>query len=74
VSVHRSEAYDTKSAHAVGARARRGPRVFHSTPDGPRYATHKDFVYGEDVTIGDWTISTDCLPRYKNQGSELPSQ
>ncbi|KUN69870.1 hypothetical protein AQJ46_19125 [Streptomyces canus] len=37
----------------------------HSTPDGPRYATRKDFVYGEDVTIGDWTISTDDLPRYK---------
>jgi Uma2 family endonuclease len=46
----------------------------HSTPDGPRYATRKDFVYGEDVTIGDWTISTDGLPRYKNQGSEQPSQ
>ncbi|GGN26457.1 Uma2 family endonuclease [Streptomyces fuscichromogenes] len=36
----------------------------HPTPDGPRYATRKDFVYGEDVTIGDWTISTDGLPRY----------
>ncbi|MDT0456213.1 Uma2 family endonuclease [Streptomyces sp. DSM 41527] len=36
----------------------------HSTPDGPRYATRKDFVYGEDVTIGEWTISTDGLPRY----------
>jgi Uma2 family endonuclease len=36
----------------------------HSTPDGPRYATRKDFVYGEDVTIGDWTISTENLPRY----------
>jgi Uma2 family endonuclease len=38
----------------------------HSTPDGPRYATRKDFVYGEDVTIGDWTISTDGLPRYQD--------
>ncbi|MFD5446875.1 Uma2 family endonuclease [Streptomyces sp. NPDC003470] len=37
----------------------------HATPDGPRYATRKDFVYGEDVTIGDWTISTDGLPRYE---------
>ncbi|MEU2425126.1 Uma2 family endonuclease [Streptomyces sp. NPDC007851] len=37
----------------------------HSTPDGPRYATRKDFVYGEDVTIGDWTIPTDGLPRYE---------
>ncbi|MFC4503029.1 MULTISPECIES: hypothetical protein [Streptomyces] len=36
----------------------------HRTPDGPRYATRKDFVYGEDVTIADWTISTDGLPRY----------
>ncbi|WP_407287730.1 Uma2 family endonuclease [Streptomyces sp. BP-8] len=37
----------------------------HSTPDGPRYATRKDFLYGEDVTIGEWTISTEGLPRYK---------
>ncbi|GGT00021.1 MULTISPECIES: Uma2 family endonuclease [Streptomyces] len=36
----------------------------HPTPDGPRYATRKDFVYGEDVTIADWTISTTDLPRY----------
>lgn len=36
----------------------------HPTPDGPRYATRKDFVYGEDVTIADWTIATDGLPRY----------
>ncbi|MFK0217471.1 Uma2 family endonuclease [Streptomyces vinaceus] len=36
----------------------------HRTPEGPRYATRKDFVYGEDVTIADWTISTDGLPRY----------
>ncbi|MDT7839180.1 Uma2 family endonuclease [Streptomyces justiciae] len=38
----------------------------HTTPDGPRYATRKDFVYGEDVTIGEWTISTDDLPRYES--------
>ncbi|MGW3418648.1 hypothetical protein [Streptomyces phaeochromogenes] len=38
-----------------------------STPDGPRYATRKDFVYGEDVTIGDWTISTENLPRYADK-------
>uniref|UniRef100_A0AAU2V8B0 Uma2 family endonuclease n=1 Tax=Streptomyces sp. NBC_00003 TaxID=2903608 RepID=A0AAU2V8B0_9ACTN len=37
----------------------------HTTPDGPRYATRKDFVYGEDVTIADWTISTEGLPRYQ---------
>ncbi len=42
----------------------------HPTPDGPRYATRKDFVYGEDVTIGDWTISTDDLPRYKDQTTQ----
>jgi hypothetical protein len=32
---------------------------------GPRYATRKDFVYGEDVTIADWTIPTDGLPVYE---------
>ncbi|QHC20663.1 Uma2 family endonuclease [Streptomyces sp. GS7] len=36
----------------------------HPTPEGPRYATRKDFVYGEDVTVAEWTISTDGLPRY----------
>lgn len=36
----------------------------HPTPNGPRYATRTDFVYGEDVTIGEWTISTENLPRY----------
>ncbi|MGW4628934.1 Uma2 family endonuclease [Streptomyces rubiginosohelvolus] len=36
----------------------------HRTPEGPRYATRKDFQYGEDVTIAEWTISTDGLPRY----------
>ncbi|WP_406122453.1 Uma2 family endonuclease [Streptomyces sp. NBC_00989] len=40
----------------------------HATPDGPRYATRKDFVYGEDVTIADWTISTGNLPRYGDGG------
>lgn len=42
----------------------------HPTPEGPRYATRKDFVYGEDVTIGDWTISTENLPRYKDGPGE----
>jgi len=37
----------------------------HPTPSGPRYATRKDFVYGEDITIGAWTISTENLPRYR---------
>jgi Uma2 family endonuclease len=40
----------------------------HPTPDGPRYATRKDFVYGEDVTIGEWTVPTDGLPRYTDEG------
>lgn len=40
----------------------------HATPDGPRYATRKDFVYGEDVTIADWTISTQNLPLYQEEG------
>ncbi|MFF7748036.1 Uma2 family endonuclease [Streptomyces sp. NPDC007971] len=44
----------------------------HSTPEGPRYATRKDFVYGEDITIADWTISTDGLPRYKDESGEDP--
>lgn len=32
----------------------------HPTPEG----TRKDFVYGETVTVADWTIPTDTLPRY----------
>ncbi|MFB7777616.1 Uma2 family endonuclease [Streptomyces bauhiniae] len=36
----------------------------HHTPAGPRYATRKDFVYGEDVTIAEWTIPTSGLPLY----------
>lgn len=40
----------------------------HPTPGGPRYATRKDFVYGEDVTIADWTIPTSGLPRYRDAG------
>ncbi|UKY55315.1 Uma2 family endonuclease [Streptomyces inhibens] len=36
----------------------------HPTPAGPRYATRKEFVYGEDITIGEWTITTQNLPRY----------
>lgn len=44
----------------------------HATPSGPRYATRKDFVYGEDVTIGDWTISTENLPRYADKEKVKP--
>ncbi|MFD4259001.1 Uma2 family endonuclease [Streptomyces sp. NPDC058534] len=39
----------------------------HATPDGPRYATRKDFVYGEEVTVAEWTISTAGLPRYRDE-------
>jgi hypothetical protein len=42
----------------------------HPTPDSPRYAARKDFVYGEDVTIGEWTIPTSGLPRYRGDGGE----
>ncbi|NEB08581.1 Uma2 family endonuclease [Streptomyces coelicoflavus] len=42
----------------------------HSTSEGPRYAVRKDFVYGEDVTIGEWTISTAGLPRYQGGDAE----
>jgi Uma2 family endonuclease len=42
----------------------------HPTPGGPRYATRKDFVYGEDVTIADWTIPTTGLPRYRDGVSQ----
>ncbi|MFF5854936.1 Uma2 family endonuclease [Streptomyces sp. NPDC012751] len=41
----------------------------HPTPGGPRYATRKDFVYGEDVTIADWTIPTGGLPRYQGENA-----
>jgi Uma2 family endonuclease len=41
----------------------------HRTPGGPRYATRRDFVYGEDVTIADWTIPTSGLPRYRDEAS-----
>ncbi|WP_435862303.1 Uma2 family endonuclease [Streptomyces phaeochromogenes] len=44
----------------------------HATPSGPRYATRKDFVYGEDVTLGDWTMSTENLPRYADKEKVKP--
>ncbi|WP_438828001.1 hypothetical protein [Streptomyces tropicalis] len=34
-----------------------------------REPTRKDFVYGEDVTIADWTIPTEDLPRYESGGT-----
>lgn len=45
----------------------RGRRDIHAAQDGPRYATRKDFVYGEDVTIADWTISPQSLPLYRSE-------
>ncbi|MCM2393125.1 Uma2 family endonuclease [Streptomyces albipurpureus] len=36
----------------------------HPTPGGPRYATRKDFLYREEIAIGEWVISTENLPRY----------
>ena len=39
-----------------------------STPDGPHYAVRKKFVHGEDVTIGEWTISKSGLPLYHGDG------
>jgi hypothetical protein len=27
-------------------------------------------MYGEDVTIADWTISTENLPRYQAEGED----
>ncbi|MFJ5276597.1 Uma2 family endonuclease [Streptomyces parvulus] len=39
----------------------------HATPGGPRYATRKDFVYGEDVTVAEWTVSTHDLPVYRDE-------
>ncbi|PCG85573.1 hypothetical protein CIB93_13565 [Streptomyces sp. WZ.A104] len=52
--------------HDRGARTGSGAVLsdIHRAPEAPRYATRKDFMYGEDVTIGEWTISTDDLPRY----------
>ncbi|MFJ6838238.1 Uma2 family endonuclease [Streptomyces sp. NPDC091209] len=46
----------------------------HQTPSGPRYATRKDFVYGEDVTIAEWTISTAELPRYEERTADAPTR
>lgn len=41
----------------------------HPTPAGPRYVTRKDFVHGEEVTIAEWTIATDGLPRYADDST-----
>ncbi|GAA3392322.1 hypothetical protein GCM10017752_28770 [Streptomyces roseoviridis] len=40
---------------------------------GPRYATRKDFFFGEDVTLADGTISTDGPPRYPQPEASLSS-
>ncbi|MGW4222333.1 Uma2 family endonuclease [Streptomyces bauhiniae] len=40
----------------------------HHTSAGPRYATRKNFVYGEEVTIAEWSIPTSGLPLYTDDG------
>ncbi|GAA3484123.1 hypothetical protein GCM10018966_086550 [Streptomyces yanii] len=47
-----------------------GRTVIHPTPSGPRYATRKDFVYGEDITTGEWTVPTAGLPRYAPEAQQ----
>jgi hypothetical protein len=47
-------------------RHRSRPHQHPPHPRRPSYATRMDFVYGEDVTIGDWPVSTENLPRYKD--------
>ncbi len=42
----------------------------HCAPEGPRYAVRQNFVYGEDVTIGKWTIPTSGLPLYQGDREE----
>ncbi|MFJ9577655.1 hypothetical protein ACIRQF_14885 [Streptomyces sp. NPDC101191] len=51
---------------AVSIRSTGFPDI-HPTPGGPRYATRRDLVYGEDVTVAGWTVSTHDLPRYENE-------
>lgn len=36
-----------------------------STPRRPPLRHRKDVAYGEDGTIGDWTVSTENVPCYK---------
>ncbi|MFT2019790.1 Uma2 family endonuclease [Streptomyces sp. 796.1] len=33
-------------------------------PDGPRYRTRSDYVFGDTVTIGGWTVDTDRFRVY----------
>lgn len=34
------------------------------TPDGPRYRTRSDYLFGDTVTIGEWTLDTTTLREY----------
>lgn len=44
----------------------------HRAPGGRRYATRRDFFFSEDVTIGEGTIPTSGLPRYRdNEADEV---
>ncbi|MGW0987295.1 Uma2 family endonuclease [Streptomyces sp. NPDC002486] len=42
----------------------------HRAPGGRLYATRKEILYGEDVTIGEETIPTSGLPRYRDNDAE----
>ncbi|MFF2567519.1 hypothetical protein [Streptomyces sp. NPDC058084] len=54
------------SRRLTGIRATGSPDI-RPTAGGPRYATRRNFVYGEDVTVAGWTVSTHDLPRYENE-------
>jgi Uma2 family endonuclease len=36
----------------------------HSSPTGPRYATRTEFVFGDTVRLGSWTVDTSGFPTY----------
>lgn len=36
----------------------------HPSPTGPRYATRTEFVFGETVRFGSWTVDTSDFPTY----------
>jgi Uma2 family endonuclease len=36
----------------------------HSSPEGPRYATRTEFLFGETVCLGPWRVDTSDFPTY----------
>jgi Uma2 family endonuclease len=36
----------------------------HSSPTGPHYATRTEFVFGDTVRLGSWTVDTSGFPTY----------